>query len=142
MGTLIPKNLKSMVDELTRLNIPAYTSGMARGLLGAKHKLLFRHTRKHALKNSDCVILLGVSCDFRVGYGKSFPRKGKVIMINRDKTEAWKNSGAMWNPSKVVIADPSNTFLEICGKVQGWSAADSWAGELRNLDDVKDKSNF
>lgn len=31
------------------------------------------------------MILAGAVCDFRLGYGRVLPRKGKVIAINRNK---------------------------------------------------------
>jgi acetolactate synthase-like protein len=42
-----------------------------------------RHKRKEALRDADLVILAGTVCDFRLNYGKSLPRNGKVISINR-----------------------------------------------------------
>lgn len=47
--------------------------------------LQMRHTRKEALKNADLVILAGAVCDFRLSYGRSLPKKGKIIVVNRDK---------------------------------------------------------
>lgn len=91
-ATLNPGNISKMVNFVTDYNIPAFTSGMARGLLGQKHKNLFRHCRRHALKNADVVLLLGVSVDFRVKYGLSFSRKSKIIMINRSREDGLKNS--------------------------------------------------
>lgn len=46
-----------------------------------------RHTRKDALKDTDLVILAGAICDFRLSYGRSLPspKRGKVIVINRDR---------------------------------------------------------
>ena len=44
-----------------------------------------RHKRKEALKEADLVILAGAVCDFRLGYGRSLPKAGKVISVNRDK---------------------------------------------------------
>ena len=40
------------------VGVPVYLSGMARGLLGRKHPLWFRHSRGEALKEADLVVLL------------------------------------------------------------------------------------
>ena len=44
-----------------------------------------RHKRKDALKDADLVILAGAVCDFRLSYGRSLPKKGKIVCVNRDK---------------------------------------------------------
>jgi acetolactate synthase-like protein len=55
------------VECLERMAVPVYLSGMARGLLGRKHPLWFRHHRGEALREADLVVLLGVPNDFRLG---------------------------------------------------------------------------
>ena len=53
-------------QAVERLGVPVFLSGMARGLLGAGHRLQFRHKRREALREADLVILAGVPCDFRL----------------------------------------------------------------------------
>ena len=60
---------QAVARAVTRLGIPVYLSGMARGLLGREHPLQMRHARREALRESDCVLLAGVPCDFRLDYG-------------------------------------------------------------------------
>jgi len=59
-----PEARKIMLSE--RIGAPVYLSGMARGLLGAKHPLLYRHKRREALREADLVVLAGVPADFRL----------------------------------------------------------------------------
>jgi acetolactate synthase-1/2/3 large subunit len=51
-----------LAAAITRLGIPVYLSGMARGLLGRSCALQMRHHRRQALRAADCVILAGVPC--------------------------------------------------------------------------------
>jgi acetolactate synthase-1/2/3 large subunit len=62
-------NIGALVKAVEQLGMPVYLSGMARGLLGRNHTLHMRHKRRLALKESDCVVLAGVPCDFRLEYG-------------------------------------------------------------------------
>jgi thiamine pyrophosphate-dependent acetolactate synthase large subunit-like protein len=50
----------SLAAAVTRLGIPAYLSGTARGLLGRDHALQLRHARRQAMQEADCVVLAGV----------------------------------------------------------------------------------
>jgi len=63
-----PTRAARVAQAIERLGVPAYLSGMARGLLGKRHSLFFRHHRAKALKEADLVILAGVPCDFRLNY--------------------------------------------------------------------------
>ncbi|MGD9139083.1 MAG: thiamine pyrophosphate-binding protein [Desulfobacterales bacterium] len=40
-----------------------------------------------ALKNADLVMLAGMPCDFRLGYGRSFGSGSRLISINRSKDD-------------------------------------------------------
>ncbi|TVP56231.1 MAG: thiamine pyrophosphate-binding protein, partial [Halomonadaceae bacterium] len=55
-----PAQAQQLADTVTELGIPVWTTGMARGLLGADHPLLFRHHRSDALKEADMVIVAGM----------------------------------------------------------------------------------
>src|ERR1035437_8077123 len=68
---------------VAQLGIPVYLSGMARGLLGRDHALQMRHQRRVALRESDCVVLAGVPCDFRLDYGRHVRRSAKEARMNR-----------------------------------------------------------
>lgn len=140
-STLRPEKLTTMVDIVTKYNIPCFTSGMARGLFGKSHKLFFRHCRRHALKNADVIILLGVTPDFRLGYGKSLSKKATKIMVNLSKEDAWKNTDAMWMPDYVSLTDPSEFLISLKKELGFYYGPESWVNELRKLDDAKDGIN-
>lgn len=105
--TLSPDSVDHSVQSLERLSVPTYLSGMARGLLGKKHPLWFRHQRGVALREADVVFLFGVPCDFRLNYGRQINAKAKLVSVNRSREEARKNR----KPDLCVDADPAR-FLE------------------------------
>lgn len=78
---------QSLAEAITRLGVPTFLSGMARGLLGQDHPLQVRHKRKQALKEADMAILAGVPCDFRLNYGRHLGRKTRVVAANRSSRD-------------------------------------------------------
>ncbi len=102
-ATLAASEVGALVAAIERLGIPVWLSGMARGLLGAEHPLLFRHRRKEALREADLVLLAGVPCDFRLDYGRSISRHARLISVNRDPVELSRNRA----PSVAVHGDPA-----------------------------------
>ncbi|MEM7111299.1 MAG: thiamine pyrophosphate-binding protein [Chloroflexota bacterium] len=129
-----------LVDELQtavlKLGIPTYLSGMARGLLG-RNDLHMRHKRSKALREADTIILAGVPCDFRLGYGQAIPRRATYISINRSKDELNKNR----KPSIGVLADPSTVLRMVA---QNWTSGTqeviwkSWRQRLKGRNDARD----
>ena len=83
--------VRNSPKRCNRLGVPAYLSGMARGLLGAANPLQMRHQRKKALKEADLVIVAGVPFDFRLNYGRDIGRGAYLVAINRSATDARKN---------------------------------------------------
>lgn len=116
---------------VARLGIPVYLSGMARGLLGPDHVLQMRHARRNALRESDCVLLAGVPCDFRLDYGRHVRRSATLIAANRSAGEARMNR----RPDIAAIGD-AGLFLErlavpLAQAGRRWT---SWIEELRTRD--------
>ena len=116
---------------VARLGIPVYLSGMARGLLGRDHVLQLRHQRRTALRESDCVLLAGVPCDFRLDYGRHVRRSATLIAANRSAREARMNR----RPDVAAIGD-AGLFLErlvdpVTQAGRNWT---SWIEELRTRD--------
>ncbi|HEY2510344.1 MAG TPA: thiamine pyrophosphate-binding protein [Polyangiaceae bacterium] len=125
-----------IADAVQRLGIPAYTSGMARGLLGAKNSILFRHHRSKALKEADLVILAGVPCDFRLNYGLSISRKASVIAVNRDAHDMKANR----RPTVGMVADPAELILELAARASATEGARAaWMETLRARDEEREK---
>lgn len=103
-----PAATARLVAAVEAIGAPVWLSSCARGLLGAQHALQYRHCRGEALKASDCIVLAGVSMDFRLGYGMSIPygaslwhgqvrlspargrRKTTLISLNLDKVDLYK----------------------------------------------------
>lgn len=100
-------------EALETIGIPCFVSGMARGILGDKSDILFRHNRRDALREADVVLLLGGVCDFRLNYGRSFHPKTKIIAVNRDRGNLYKNAYLFWKPEVAMKADPSLTLIKL-----------------------------
>jgi acetolactate synthase-1/2/3 large subunit len=112
------------------LGIPVYLSGMARGLLGREHALQMRHARRKALRESDCVILAGVPCDFRLDYGRHIRRNASLIAANRSAREARMNR----RPTLAAIGD-AGLFLERLAACRPDSSRwGGWIDSLRQRD--------
>ncbi len=133
---LHPAKIEKLAAAVKTLGIPVYLAGMARGLLGRQHPLLMRHQRRKALKNADLVILVGMPCDFRLNYGRSFGSETKIISINRSRTDLRLNC----RPDHAVLSDP---FLFLCALAEvytpGSSDWQSWIQELKNNDDEREQ---
>ena len=129
--TLVLSNEAShLAKAVSKLGIPVYLSGMARGLLGREHPLQMRHQRRNALREADCVVLAGVPCDFRLDYGKHVRRSATLIAANRSSKDARLNR----KPDIAALGDAS-LFLQALA--QAWpanTAANSrWAGWISTL---------
>ena len=120
---------------VAQLGVPVYLSGMARGLLGRDHALQMRHQRRQALRESDCVLLAGVSCDFRLDYGRHLRRGATLIAANRSAKEARMNR----RPDLAAIGD-AGLFLERLGArlAQTGRRWTSWIEDLRARDLKRD----
>jgi len=113
---------------VAQLGIPVYLSGMARGLLGRDHLLQMRHQRRAALRESDCVLLAGVPCDFRLDYGRHVRRSATLIAANRSAADARMNR----RPDIAAIGD-AGVLLErlVAPLAQAGRRWASWVEELR-----------
>jgi len=126
---------RAVAEAVTRLQIPVYLSGMARGLLGPDHALQMRHARRNALRESDCVLLAGVPCDFRLDYGKHVRRTATLIAANRSARDARMNR----RPGVAAIGDAGLTLEAIAGRVAGKTARPDWIAALRARDDERER---
>jgi thiamine pyrophosphate-dependent acetolactate synthase large subunit-like protein len=110
---------------VSTLGIPVYLSGMARGLLGRDHPLQRRHQRRQALRESDCVLLAGVPCDFRLDYGRHVRRGATLVAANRSAAEARLNR----RPDIAAIGD-AGRFLTRLAERSGSVRRDGWIETL------------
>ena len=118
----------------TQLGIPVYLSGMARGLLGREHPLQMRHARRGALRESDCVLLAGVPCDFRLDYGRHVRRAATLIAANRSAKDARLNR----RPTIAAIGDAGATLRSLAQRIPEGVARPDWVGQLRARDDARE----
>ena len=115
-----------------KLGIPAYLSGMARGLLGRDSPLQMRHRRREALRESDCVVLAGVPSDFRLDYGKHVRRGATLIAANRSRAEARMN-----RRPDILAAGDAGRFLQQLARAP--AGRPDWIAALRARDDERER---
>ena len=129
------ENANNIADAATRLGIPVYLSGMARGSLGRDHPLQFRHQRRQALREADCVILAGVPCDFRLDYGRHVRRSATLIAANRSSEDARLNRV----PDIAAIGDAGLFLKHLAERSPGKSARwDRWMDALRSRESARE----
>ena len=135
---LAADQVQPIADAITRLGIPVYLSGMARGLLGRNHPLQMRHARRNALREADCVLLAGVPCDFRLDYGRHVRRAATLIAANRSRKDARLNR----RPTIAAIGDAGLSLISLAQRLDGgarrpeWIA--QWVAQLRARDDTRE----
>ena len=137
LGNQVTQNkdfLSMCLKSLDKLSAPVFTSGMARGCFGSNDKYFFRHNRKHALKNADVVVTLGVPLDFRLGYGFSINKDATLISINKSKKDLNKNK----KPDIGIHADPTRIMHEI-GKIINPPSCQKWIDELSVLENKREE---
>jgi len=132
---LAVERVPEIAYAITGLGVPVYLSGMARGLLGRNHPLQMRHARRDALRESDCVLLAGVPCDFRLDYGRHVRRSATLIAVNRSRKEARLNR----RPSVAAIGDAGLTLIELAALTGERAQRPAWVGALRARDDAREQ---
>jgi len=119
------------VDDLSRavssLAIPVYLTGMARGLLGASSSCQIRHHRGKTLKDADLVMIAGMPCDFRLGYGRTINSKATLISVNRSKKDLTMNR----KPDLGILSDPSGFLCDLAE--HSFNKPDTWKKWLNSL---------
>lgn len=131
-----PAEAYDLADAINELGIPTFLGGTARGLLGRTSDIQFRHKRSAALRKADVVIVAGFPFDFRLGYGRKFGSKTKVISANLSATDLRKNR----RPDIGFEAHPGDMILELSRKARGPQAIwDRWFGELREREVARDE---
>ncbi len=134
---LCQSRVEELVDAVDKLGIPYYLTGMARGLMGSSHPLHMRHQRSAALKKADLVILAGMPCDFRLGYGRSINSKADLISANRNREDLNLNR----KPDLGILADPCEFLIDLARQSNlRKERFESWCRELIEADQVRDDS--
>ncbi len=130
------QQIPDLANAVESLGLPVYLSGMARGLLGSAHPLHMRHKRRKALRESDCVILAGVPCDFRLDYGGHIQHRANLISINRSRQELTLNR----RPKIGVLADACGFLCDLgaASETPGTRWQD-WISALRARDEERER---
>jgi len=132
-ATLDARGIAEVAAAVERLGVPVWLSGMARGLLGAAHPLLYRHRRREALREADLVLLAGVPCDFRLDYGRSIGRDAQLVGVNRSEEELFRNR----TPSIAALGDPGLFLRELSDRVRA-ADLEPWLAVLRERDAARE----
>ncbi|MGQ0505658.1 MAG: thiamine pyrophosphate-binding protein [Myxococcaceae bacterium] len=122
-----------LAASVSKLGIPVYLGGSARGLLGRHHPVQFRHARGKALKEADLVIVAGFPFDFRLGYGRSIGRKATLVAANLSAVELRKNR----RPEIAVRMHPGELLNRLAEKVNPgeWGP---WIDQLKAREAARD----
>ncbi|MDE2613306.1 MAG: thiamine pyrophosphate-binding protein [Burkholderiales bacterium] len=125
----------ALAVAVSRLGVPVYLSGMARGLLGRDHPLQRRHARRDALREADCVLLAGVPCDFRLDYGRHVRRSATLVAANRSRRDARLNR----RPDIAAIGDAGRFIRALAAAVPTPAARrDGWLATLAERDRARE----
>jgi acetolactate synthase-1/2/3 large subunit len=120
------------LDQLATLaQLPVYVNGMSRGILPSAHPHLFGLTRKHALRQADVVLALGVDFDFRLGYGRppAYHDDVQVIHVDPQADKVGHN-----RPVEVGVVSDVRAFLRALLDHEGSlgrAEETPWLAELR-----------
>jgi acetolactate synthase-1/2/3 large subunit len=129
-ATLLADRCPDLAAAIAEMGIPVYLSGMARGLLGRDAPLQMRHARRNALRESDCVVLAGVPCDFRLDYGRHVRRSATLIAANRSTKDARLNR----RPSVLAHGDAGLTLTALAQQLGERAHRPEWIATLRARD--------
>lgn len=124
-----------LADAVQTLGIPTWLGGTARGLLGRRSDIQFRHKRSAALKEADLVIVAGFPFDFRLGYGRSISSRATLVAANLSASEMKKNR----RPEIPVHMHAGEFLRSLADRAGGglgpWS---DWYGTLREREAERD----
>ncbi len=124
-----------LADAVRTLRMPTWLGGTARGLLGRRSDIQFRHKRSAALKEADLVIVAGFPFDFRLGYGRSISSRATLVAANLSISEMKKNRRPEI-PVHMHAGEFLRSLADRAGRGLGpWS---DWYGTLREREAERD----
>jgi acetolactate synthase-1/2/3 large subunit len=118
----------------TEIHIPTYTNGMGRGCMDPDSPEWMNRSRRHALKNIDCIVLAGTLLDFRMRFGQSIPADAKIIQLDLDNTLIGQNR----QTDVPVVGNLACSFELLLEEMKNQGVQldfSSWRDELRALED-------
>lgn len=125
---------QALVEAIEKIGVPVYLSGMARGLLGTKHRLQYRHKRTEAIKEADLVMLAGVPCDFRMNYGFQIKGNTYYIAVNRSVHDLTLNK----RPNLGILSDPSDFLIALGKEMAGAGDYADWHAQLQEREKARE----
>ena len=123
-----------LAAAVRKLGVPAYLGGMARGLLGRRDPIQFRHARGKALKEADLVLVAGFPFDFRLGYGRGIGRRAFVAAANLSRAELRKNR----RPQVAALMHPADFLVDLAAEAGPAGGRDEWLATLREREAARD----
>ncbi|MDH3845272.1 MAG: thiamine pyrophosphate-binding protein, partial [Myxococcales bacterium] len=125
-----------LADAVRALGMPTWLGGTARGLLGRRSEIQFRHKRSAALKEADLVIVAGFPFDFRLGYGRSISSRATLVAANLSASEMKKN-----RRPEIPVHMHAGEFLRALAASVGRSLGpwDDWFETLRDREAQRDQ---
>jgi acetolactate synthase-1/2/3 large subunit len=124
-----------LARAIERLGVPTWLGGMARGLLGRRGELQFRHARASALKEADVAIVCGFPFDFRLKYGMGFGRSTRVVAANLSAAELRKNR----RPDVALRMPPAELLLRLAERVAPAPSWRSWVAACAEREAARDE---
>ncbi|MGZ4525704.1 MAG: acetolactate synthase [Mycobacterium sp.] len=113
------------------LQIPVLMNGMGRGAVSADHPLAFSRVRGKALGEADVALIVGVSMDFRLGFGGVFGTQTRLVVADRAEPERK-------HPRPVeaeLYGDLTSTLSALAeGTKAGGAGHKDWIDELRTAE--------
>lgn len=127
------EKINDFIISFKKLGIPVYLSSSARGLFSDKYKLQFYHNRSKALREADLILLLGITCDFRLNYGKVLNKNAKIISVNICKKSLYLNQSVFWNSTLSIHNCPSEFITSLDLKYDPFDLKiyDDWINTLQ-----------
>lgn len=127
-------NVGELARAIERIGAPVYLSGMARGLLGAEHRVQMRHKRREALREADLVLLAGVPCDFRLDYGNHIPHRACYISANRSRADLFHNR----RPQIAALGDAGLFLRMLAAQLPPVARWEAWQAQLHARDAARE----
>lgn len=130
---MTPTQADELAAAVQAMGIPAFLGGSARGLLGRRSAIQFRHKRTKALREADVVLVAGFPFDFRMGYGQKINKKADLISVNLDAVALKKNR----KPTQAVLDHPGRFLVSLSKRVTP-SERPEWLAALKEREDARD----
>ena len=121
-------------------NIPFYTQPMSRGLVPEDHLVSFQAARSAAMRETDCVLVVGTRLNWMLQYGNRFNRDAKIIQIDIEASELGHNR----NIDLGIVGDAKNVMAQLVAEAEAQESKFAGALEspwITHLRDEEDRRN-